>query len=236
MPYFGANSTYFLVMIISVVVGLFTQGYIKRTYAKWSNVGIERGITGAEAARLILERNNLLASGPAASDGQVVVQRIPGELSDHYDPRSHVVSLSQAVYDQPSVASVAVAAHEVGHAIQHSHRYVWGEIRTRLVPIVNFGSSAAGILILMGLVINLSGLFWAGIIAYSLAVLFQLVTLPVELNASNRALVQLREAGIVSDAEAGGAKQVLTAAAFTYLGAALISLLYLLYYIGLRRD
>lgn len=229
---YGDNGGFLIIMIAAMILGGLTQAYISRMYKKWSRVQISSRISGKEAAQRILEKNNI----GTASAKPVVITRVQGKLSDHFDPRTNTVALSSDVYDNPSVSGVAVAAHEVGHAIQHAQGYFWSNLRTTFVPVVNFGSSMAGILILMGLLINISGLFWAGIIAYGSAVAFQIITLPVEINASRRALVQLRETGIVTTNEEAGARQVLTAAALTYLASALISLMYLLYYIGLRRD
>lgn len=233
MPWMNWGDTSFIViMFISMALGGLAQLYINSTYKKWARVGVTSGLTGEQAAYRILEKNNLGAGGRAP----VKVVPTQAKLGDHYDPRTNMVALSTEVYSRPSVSGVAIAAHEVGHAIQHNTGYFWSNFRSALVPIVNLGSQAAGWLIIMGLIIQLTPLFWAGIIAYGIAVGFQLVTLPVEINASRRALIQLREAGIVNTNEEQGARQVLTAAALTYVAAALVSLLYLVYYIGLRRD
>lgn len=235
--FYGISGEYILLMLVTVAIGGLTQLYIKSTFSKWSNVPTQRGMTGAQVAQRILEVNNIHAQvGQATGEGAVGVRQVGGHLTDHYDPRTGIVALSEPVYGSSSVSAVAVAAHEVGHAIQDAEDYTWGEIRTKIVPVVNFGSSAAGILIIFGLFVGLTELMWLGIAGYSLAVLFQVVTLPVELNASKRALVHLTDNGIVTAGEAGGARQVLTAAALTYLAAALISILNLLYYIGLARE
>lgn len=232
MPANFGDLNYIFIMVVAMALGGFTQLYIKRTYKKWSGVANRQGITGLEAAQRILA-NKGLGAGSAKAVG---INRIQGNLTDHYDPRTNQVSLSAEVYDRPSVSAVAIAAHEVGHAIQHNKGYVWSNVRSAIVPLANLGSNVAGWLIILGLVIQISALFWAGIIAYGLAVGFQLVTLPVELNASKRALVQLKETGIVNENEEAGARQVLTAAALTYIAGTLISLMYLVYYIGLSRD
>ncbi|MDZ4170370.1 MAG: zinc metallopeptidase [Coriobacteriia bacterium] len=222
------DPTYLLIMVVSVGLGFATQAYIKSTFRKWSHVPLSTGRSGADVARAILNSSGL--SG-------VEIVAVPGELTDHYDPRSKKLALSEAVYAQPSVAAAGVAAHEAGHAIQDEQGYVWGKVRTSLVPVVNFGSSSAGILILLGLFTSITGLLWLGIIAYSFAVLFQLVTLPVEFDASKRAIANLETIGMVSPDQISGARQVLNAAALTYVAAALISLLNLVYYFGLaRRD
>lgn len=231
------NSNYLLLMVVTIVLGLLTQWYIKSTFNKWSKVRSSKGYTGAQVAEALLKRNNIAAApGQKTGEGAVAVQPVGGALTDHYDPRTGIVALSEPVFGETSIAAVAVAAHETGHALQDAENYSWGEIRTAIVPVVNFGSSLAGILIVFGFIVGFTGLIWLGILGYSLAVLFQIVTLPVELNASKRALVQLNDAGILSAQEIPAARQVLTSAALTYVAAALISVLNLLYYIGLARD
>lgn len=231
------NSNYLLLMVVTIVLGLLTQWYIKSTFNKWSKVRSSKGYTGAQVAEALLQRNNIAAApGQKTGEGAVAVQPVGGALTDHYDPRTGIVALSEPVFGETSIAAVAVAAHETGHALQDAENYSWGEIRTAIVPVVNFGSSLAGILIVFGFIVGFTGLIWLGILGYSLAVLFQIVTLPVELNASKRALVQLNDAGILSAQEIPAARQVLTSAALTYVAAALISVLNLLYYIGLARD
>lgn len=225
---FYLDPTYLLIMFVSIGLGFATQSYIKSTFRKWSHVPLTTGRSGAEVARTILDSSGLAG---------VEIVSVRGELTDHYDPRSKTLALSEAVYGQPSVAAAGVAAHEAGHAIQDERGYVWGRVRTSLVPVVNFGSSSAGILIMLGLFTSLTGLLWLGIFAYGFAVLFQLVTLPVELDASKRAINNLESVGMIAPDQIAGARQVLTAAALTYIAAALISVINLLYYIGLaRRD
>lgn len=222
------SSQYLLIMIVSIALGALTQSYINSTFRKWSNVPLESGLTGAQVAERILGASGVRGVGITA---------VRGRLTDHYDPRSKTLALSEVVYASSSVAAAGVAAHEVGHAIQDDRGYVWNALRSSLVPVANLGSQAAGILILLGFMINLSGLLWLGVIAYAAAVAFQLVTLPVELNASRRALVSLEQTGALPAHQMTGARQVLTAAALTYVAAALISLLNLMYYFGLaNRD
>lgn len=222
------SSQYLLIMIVSIALGAATQSYINSTYRKWSNVPLESGLTGAQVAERILGASGVRGVGITA---------VRGRLTDHYDPRSKTLALSEGVFASSSVAAAGVAAHEVGHAIQDDRRYVWNALRSSLVPVANLGSQAAGILIVIGFMINLSGLLWLGVIAYAAAVAFQLVTLPVELNASRRALVSLEQTGSLPPHQMAGARQVLTAAALTYVAAALISLLNLMYYFGLaNRD
>ncbi|MCL2024675.1 MAG: zinc metallopeptidase [Coriobacteriia bacterium] len=234
----------FLILIaVTVALGGAAQFYIKRTFKRYSNVRPVGGLTGAQVAERILQANGIAASmtetGASAtgtSRTSVVVRAVDGDLTDHYDPRKNVVGLSKPVYGVSSISANAVAAHEVGHAMQTAERYVWGEIRSAIVPVVNFGSSLSWILILVGIILNMLQLFWLGIIFYSFAIVFQIVTLPVEFNASSRALAQLQTSGILTSAELPGARRVLNAAALTYVAAALVSVLYLLYYIGLGRS
>ena len=230
------DPTWLLLMLVTVAIGGATQFYIKSTFNKWSRISTQNGLTGAQVAEKLLEINRIKAPvGHATGEGSVAVRRVAGHLTDHYDPRTGVVALSEPVFGETSVSAVAVAAHEVGHAVQDAENYVWGELRTRIVPVVNFGSSMAGVLIIFGFVVGLTELIWVGIAGYSLAVLFQLITLPVELDASKRALTQLEVNGLLTVGEVPAARQVLTAAALTYLAGALIAVLNLIYYIGLAR-
>ena len=226
--YYGFNSAWLLLMIVSTVLGLVTQGYVKSTYRKWSKVPLATGESGAQVARRILDADGL---------SSVAIQQVGGSLTDNYDPRVKKLSLSQDVYAARSVAAAGVAAHESGHALQDAHKYVWGSIRSALVPVANFGSMASWVLILVGLLIQgLGGLIWIGILFYAAAVLFQIVTLPVEFDASRRALAQLETTGGLPSEQVAGARQVLTAAALTYVAAALIAALQLMYYLLLARD
>ncbi len=213
-------------MVVSTILGFVTQSYIKSSFRKWSNVGVSSGMTGAQIARSILDANGLQA---------VAIQQVAGDLSDHYDPRSKTLGLSSSVYGVSSVAAAGVAAHEAGHAVQDAREYVWGNLRSAMVPVVNIGSSAAWIMIMAGFIFQFTGLIWLGILFYASAVVFQVVTLPVEFDASRRALVNLEGTGAVDAGQLAGARQVLTAAALTYVAAALISALQLLYYVGLAR-
>jgi uncharacterized protein len=185
-------------------------------------VPVASGLSGADVARRILDQNGL---------NDVPVETSPGgPLSDHYDPRKRSVHLSEPVYAGHAVASTAIAAHEVGHAIQHEKAYAPFRVRSAMWPVVAFASNAWIFLLLIGFLAQLAGLVAFAIILYSVVVLFQLVTLPVEFDASRRALVQVRELGFVSTGEAAGAKKVLTAAALTYVAAALAALSQLAYY------
>jgi len=221
-PYgFGFDSSYLLVLI-GVVICLLASSKMKSTFNKYSRVRNHSGMTGRDAAEQILHR---------AGIHDVRVEHVSGNLTDHYDPRSKVLRLSDAVYGQTSVAAMGVAAHECGHAIQHQVGYAPLTIRGALVPVVNFGSSIAWPLILIGLLFNSrsSVLFInIGIIAFSLAVLFQIVTLPVEFNASGRAIKILGETGMLYPEEVNATKKVLTAAALTYVAGAASAILQLL--------
>ena len=227
------NSSWLLLMIVSTVIGLATQSYVNSTYRKWSRVPLASRQSGAQVARRILDSDGL---------GEVAVAQIPGNLTDNYDPRVKRLNLSQGVYEGMSVASAGVAAHEAGHALQDHHGYAFGRIRSALVPVASFGSRASWVLIVVGLVLGATttlgnNIIWIGIAFYAAAVLFQLVTLPVEFDASRRALAQLETVGGVPSEQVAGARSVLTAAALTYVAAALIAALQLLYLIGLgRRD
>lgn len=222
------NSGWILLMVVSTVIGLVTQGYISSTFRRWSRVPMPTGASGAEVARRILDANGL---------NSVPVTAVAGSLTDHYDPRSRTLALSSPVYGESSVAAAGVAAHESGHAIQHAQGYVFGNLRTALVPLANIGSQAAFPLIIFGAWINALGLIWIGIIAFSAAVLFQVVTLPVEFDASRRAIASLESSGTMGPEQLVGARRVLTAAALTYVGATLVSVLQLIYLLGFaRRD
>lgn len=227
------DPTYVLVLI-GVVICMIASAKMNSTFNKYSRVRSHSGMTGREAAETILRRAGIY---------DVRVERISGNLTDHYDPRGKVLRLSDATYGQTSVAAVGVAAHECGHAIQHQVGYAPLQIRSALVPVANFGSTIAWPLILLGLFFNSQmsqALLNLGILAFSLAVLFQIVTLPVEFNASSRALKMLESTGILSREENKGAKKVLTAAALTYVAALASSILQLLRLLilsgGRRRD
>lgn len=215
------DPTYILVLI-GVVLSLAASGKVKSTFAKYSKVGNSRGMTGAQAAEQVLHRAGIY---------DVRIERVSGNLTDHYDPRTKVLRLSDTVYGQTSVAAVGVAAHECGHAIQHAHGYGPLRLRSTLVPIANFGSHIAWPLIIFGLFISGESsalLINLGIIAFLAAVVFQLVTLPVEFNASNRAIRMIADSGMMQGEEIKGAKKVLDAAALTYVASAATAILQLL--------
>lgn len=218
--------TYLALMIISLVLGFATQAYINSSYRKYSKYSNGTGLTGAQIARRMLDDNGMQ---------DVPVQRVAGSLSDHFDPRGPVVRLSEGVYDSSSISAMAIACHECGHAVQYARGYAPMKFRTALVPIANFGSSVWFWLLMFGLMLNITGLTWAGIILFAFAVLFHLVTLPVEFNASSRAMTYMNTIGL-PQAEQGGAYAVLRACALTYVAAALTSILQLLWLLGQQRD
>ena len=212
------DSTYILV-ILAAVISLIASARVKTTYAKYSRVLSTRGITAEQAAEQILH---------GAGIGQVPVMQVAGNLTDHYDPRSQTLALSQTVYGSNSVAAIGVAAHECGHAIQDAENYTPIRIRNSIVPVVNFGSKLSWPLMLIGLIMAYDPLVLAGIWMFGLVVAFQVITLPVEFNASSRALVMLEDYGILGQDEKRKAKSVLSAAAMTYVAAAASSILQLL--------
>ena len=224
----------YLLVIIGALICAFASAKVRMTYSKFSRVQSMSGYTGATAAEAILRRAGIY---------DVRVGHVSGHLTDHYDPRSKVLNLSDSVYNSTSVAAIGVAAHECGHAIQHARGYVPLSIRSAIVPIVNIGTNLGWIFILLGLFFTTSTgntLLMIGVIGFSLGVLFQLVTLPVEFNASRRALAILRESGILRNDENYGARKVLTAAALTYVAGAVSGILQLLRILiiigGRRRD
>ena len=228
--YYGFDWTYVL-LIIGMLLSLAASTRLKSTFSYYRRIRSASGLTGAETAERILR---------AAGITYVHVRAISGSLTDHYDPRTKRLALSQDVYGRTSVAAVCVAAHECGHAIQHNINYAPLNIRSAIVPVANIGSSLSWPIFLLGLILSIPALTTAGIVLFSLAVLFQLVTLPVEFNASSRALKMLESTGILSREENKGAKKVLTAAALTYVAALASSILQLLRLLilsgGRRRD
>ena len=226
---YGIDVTYILV-IIGLIICLLAQAKMKSTFGKYSRVRNHSGMTGREAAERILR---------SAGIHDVQVEHVPGNLTDHYDPRSKVLRLSDATYNSSSVAALGVAAHECGHAIQHDTGYVPLQIRGALVPVVNFGSAIAWPLIIIGLLFSSrSSMVFLnlGILAFSLAVLFQIVTLPVEFNASSRAIHILGGSGILYEDEVNATKKVLFAAALTYVAGAVSAALQLLRIILLANN
>ena len=233
MFYYYYDWTYLLVLI-GVVISMAASAKVNRTFARYSAVGSRSGMTGRQAAEEILRRNGIY-------DVQVI--HIPGNLTDHYHPGKKTLGLSDSVYNSTSVAAIGVAAHECGHAVQHATGYVPLAVRGALVPAANFGSALSWPLIILGLFLNgemSAFLINLGILLFSAAVLFQLVTLPVELNASARAVRALESTGMLYGEEVGAVKRVLSAAALTYVAAAAAMILQLLRVLiltgGRRRD
>ena len=224
MYYYGFDPTYILV-IIGIIITMWAQGKMKTTFTKYSRVRSMSGMTGQEVARRILMANGIF---------DVTVEPVAGQLTDHYDPRSKVVKLSEVIYNSTSVAAVGVAAHECGHAIQDNQEYLPLRLRSAIVPVANLGATLSWPMILIGVLMANAGsyagysLISVGILCFSLAVLFQLVTLPVELDASRRALRQLNATGILPSEEQQQTRAVLSAAALTYVAAAAASMLQLL--------
>lgn len=215
--YYGWDPT-FIILVPAILFTIYAQFKVSSTTSRFLRVNTQRGFTGEQVARRILESNGLY---------DVRIEMVRGHLSDHYDPRNKVLRLSQDIYYGTSVTSVAVAAHECGHAIQHAKGYVPLNLRSSLVPVVNFASNMSWIFIMLGFVTR-GVLLKVGIILFSASVLFQIVTLPVEFNASSRALTQLTTLGIVDDREVRESRKVLQAAALTYVAAAVTAILQLL--------
>lgn len=216
-------------LIIGFVICAIASWNVNATFKRYQKIGNRRGITAAQVARQILDDNGLQF---------VAVERVSGSLTDHYDPRANVVRLSDSVYDSASVAAIGVAAHECGHAVQHATEYTPIKIRQAIIPITQFGSYAWYFVLVLGLILSLPPLVYAGIILFSLIVLFQFVTLPVEFNASSRALKTLDAYHILEQDELTSARKVLTAAAMTYVASLVSSILQLVRLLGLvrRRD
>ena len=220
MIYF--DPLYFIIVGPGFLLAMWATWKVKSTFKKYSKVGIASRASGAEVARELLARSGIQ---------DVEVEQHQGFLSDHYHPGKRVVRLSPDVYTGRSISAVGVAAHEVGHAIQHSQGYAPMKLRQSLVPVAGIGSNLSYIVIILGFVFHAAGLIWIGIALFSAVVLFQVVTLPVELNASKRAKLQLVQTGIISQDEAVHVGKVLSAAAMTYVAAVITSLLTLLYFV-----
>jgi Zn-dependent membrane protease YugP len=220
-------SAFLLFFIAPMILGFWAQHRVKSTFAKNLEVPVANGMTGAQIARRILDANGL---------NEVPVEETPGTLSDHYDPRSRSVHLSPHVFQGVSVASTAVGAHEVGHAIQHAQAYSFFRFRSAMFPAVQFASNIWFLFLLGGIFLNILGFIWIAIALYGVAVLFQIVTLPVEFDASRRARRQLQDLGLVASSESSGVNATLKAAAWTYVAAALAAVAVLLYYLSLLSN
>ena len=229
-PFFYFDPT-MLIVLPGLLLALWAQFKVNSTYSRYSRVGSRRGMTAAQAARMLLDENGL---------SEVRIERIGGRLSDHYDPRAKVLRLSDDVMNSTSVAALGVAAHEAGHAVQDATNYRPLMLRSALAPVVSLGSNLAIPLFLLGLIFTWEPLVNVGIILFGLVVVFSLITLPVEFNASRRALATLESGAILDSVELRGAKAVLSAAALTYVASALQSILNLLRLLvisgGRRRD
>ncbi len=219
------NSQYILYMLPAILLMMAAQWYVRSAYNRWSGIRARSGVTGEEAARRLMQHGALYG---------VSIEGVRGELSDHYDPRKRVLRLSEGVYRGNSVAALAIAAHELGHAMQDKEGYFPLRFRSMLVPAVNIGSWMGWIFIFAGLLLNFTTLAWLGVVFFASGALFALATLPVEFNASARAKTLLRNAGLIQTAEEQrGVNAVLNAAALTYVAGLVTALLQLLYYASL---
>ena len=245
MPYYGyyggygdflANNIYCILLIPILILSVWAQAQVSGNFKRYSGVANRRRLTGAQAAEAVLRAHGVY---------NVAIRPCAGNLTDHYDPRDNSISLSENVYNSASIAAVGVAAHEAGHAVQYAENYGPVRLRTAIIPATQIGSKFSFILLLVGMVLYSQSLFLIGILLFSLTTLFQLITLPVEFNASHRALQTLENQQLLYDDELSGAKKVLKAAALTYVAALLMSALQLLRYVliflgrsnrGRRRD
>ncbi|MBC7187779.1 MAG: zinc metallopeptidase [Calditrichaeota bacterium] len=219
-------SPYDWLLLPAMALALYAQYKVRSTYERFSQIRAAAGLTGAQVASRLLRASNI---------NDVTVEETSGTLSDHYDPAKKVLRLSSGVYASDSIAALGVAAHETGHAEQHATGYLPLRLRHSIVPLANFGSSLAIPLFLVGLLLSIPSLMTLGILFFAGAVLFQVVTLPVEFDASRRALAHLQSAGFLSESEVGGARKVLSAAALTYIAATAVALVHLLRLIMVRR-
>lgn len=222
--YYG--SSYILLFFLFIMASFASMG-VKSTFGRYHKIRNTRNMTGAEAAEFMLRQNGIY---------DVKVERVKGYLSDHYDPRAKAIRLSEPVYDNPSIASVSVACHEAGHALQHASEYAPLKLRTALLPLAQLGSQALWPLFMIGIVMSLPQLINIGILFFSFSVIFQILTLPVEFNASARAITMMESFGILSTEENASAKKVLRAAAMTYVAAAAMAVGQLIRMLLLRRS
>ena len=221
MPYYyyGFDWTYLVIVLPCLLLSMLASASVNSTFKKYSKQFSARGLTGAEAAERVLRRNGVT---------QVRIERVSGNLTDHYDPKSNVIRLSDSVYNSTSTAAIGVACHEAGHAVQYAQHYAPIKLRAAIIPITNFGSKLAIPLILLGVLLGALGnysytLVYAGIACFSLSLVFQLITLPVEFNASRRAMVAMEEGELLTREELRGARKTLTAAAMTYVAAVAVA-------------
>jgi len=235
--YYGFDLTYIVLVLPCVILAMIASANVNSTFKRYSNKYSSRRITGAQAAQRVLSANGV--SG-------VRIERVGGNLTDHFDPRTNVIRLSDSVYDSTSVAAIGVACHEAGHAVQYAHHYAPIKLRAAIIPLTNIGSKLAMPLILIGILLSFGetvsyGFVYAGIACFGLSLVFQLVTLPVEFNASRRAMEAIDSANLLTDEEQKGARKTLTAAAMTYVAATAVALAQLLRLLlifggGRRRD
>lgn len=222
---------YLIMMAPTILLMLWAQRRVKSTFEKYSKIPNQQRMSGAEVARVILDSHGL---------HDVPVEPVAGELTDHYDPRARALRLSQPVYNSRSVAALGIAAHESGHALQHAQAYLPLQVRGALVPVASIGSNFGWVMVLAGMLIGLTELAWLGVLLFAAGTVFALITLPVEFNASSRALAELSNMGIVDRTEMDQNKKVLNAAAWTYIAGFAAAAIQLLYYImlvsGMRRD
>lgn len=227
--YYGFDWTYIVLVLPCLILSLWASAHVKNTFKKYSQQISSRGITGAQAAQRILQSNGIYG---------VRVERVSGNLTDHYDPKTNIIRLSENVYDNTSTAAIGVASHEAGHAVQYSQNYFPIKIRAAIIPITNIGSRLAIPLILLGLLFSALGNFsttiiYIGIACFGLSLAFQIITLPVEFNASRRAMDAIENAALLTPDECKGARKILSAAAMTYVAATAVSLAQLIRLIAL---
>ena len=231
MMFYGIDRYYLLLVVPAILFSMIAQAKVNSAFSRYSGVRTRRGITGADAARAVLQINGV---------SDVRIERVSGKLTDHYDPRTNVIRLSESVYDADSIAAVGVAAHEAGHAVQYAYGYLPIRVRSAIVPVTQLGSSLSVPLIFAGLIFNAAALIKIGLLFFFFAVVFQLVTLPVEFNASNRAIDAIAATRILTEDELPGAQKTLSAAALTYVAALLVALAQflrlLLLFGGRRKD
>lgn len=235
-PYYGFDWTYIVLVLPCLILSLWASASVKSTFRRFSKQYSQRGITGADAAARVLRNNGI---------SNVRIEHVSGDLTDHFDPKANVIRLSDGVYGSTSTAAIGVACHEAGHAVQYAKHYAPIKLRAAIIPLTNFGSKLAMPLILLGIVLSFLGNFsvllvYLGIACFALSLVFQLVTLPVEFNASRRAIRAIQEAEILTASELHGAKKTLKAAAMTYLAATAVAFAQLLRLIilfgGRRRN
>lgn len=224
--YVALDWTYFL-LLGAIILSVVTSIKVNTTYAKYSKTAARCGLTAEQAVERVLQANGVYGVG---------IARVSGSLTDNYNPKTNIISLSETVYGSSSIAAIGVACHEAGHAIQHEKEYGPARLRMAMVPITNIGARFSGLLLILGFFLGIMGFIWAGIALFSVTTAFQLVTLPTEFDASRRALSSLREYGLLTEDELVGTKKVLTSAAMTYVASLAISLITLFRYISIAKK